>query len=550
MGKICKLLGIFAFLAVLGLVLWGCKDDGCDHKLSGTVRITGITQVGETLTAKASKLSGYGKIYFRWKRDRDTTIGEDNTYTVQAADIGSSITVTVERTCCEHVNVGDEIKRITSPSVVISDYTQGLAFTLINNGTAYSVSKGKSTVQYVIIPSTHNGLPVVEIADSGFSSYANMTSIIIPSGVTRIGNYAFFNCDNLTSVTIPVGVSNIGNFAFQGCNNLTTVFYGGENVTAWTAVAIGSNNTSLVNADILFYSETNLGTLNAHWRFIGGLPVIWGGTPGLAFSLNYSGTEYSVSKGKATDDIVVIPATYEGKPVTAIGSFSSYSNMTSITIPDSVTSIGYDAFYYCSSLTSITIPNSVTSIGSSAFLGCSSLTSINVNTNNPNYASQDGILYNKLKTNIIRAPYRISGSITIPNSVTSIGQKAFSECSSLTSITIPNSVTSIDDDAFYGCRNLSITWHYNPLLTESRTTYLKDYLETVIISNSVTSIGDSAFSGYNRLTSVTFMGTIIAINLSSAASFPGDLREKYLAGGIGNYTRPAGSYTWTKTREQ
>ena len=126
--------------------------------------------------------------------------------------------------------------------------------------------------------------------------------------------------------------------------------------------------------------------------------------------------------------------------------FSRCRGLTSITIPNSVTSLGNSAFEGCSGLTSVTIPNSVTSIGGSAFGGCSSLT-----------------------------------SVTIPNSVTSIGNNAFQYCSALTSVTIPNSVTSIGDVAFSYCSGLT----------------------SVTIPNSVTSIGSYAFSGCSGLTSLT-----------------------------------------------
>ena len=157
---------------------------------------------------------------------------------------------------------------------------------------------------------------------------------------------------------------------------------------------------------------------------------------------------------------VVIPSSleYNGTTysVTSIGSsaFSYCSGLTSVTIPNSVASIGNSAFYRCSGLTSVTIPNSVTTIGESAFANCSSLNSINVASGNTHYSSIDGVLYNYVQDTLIECPGART-SLTIPNSVTSIGNNAFFYCRGLTSITIPNSVTSIGNDAFGECRGLT-----------------------------------------------------------------------------------------------
>jgi hypothetical protein len=120
-----------------------------------------------------------------------------------------------------------------------------------------------------------------------------------------------------------------------------------------------------------------------------------------------------------------------------------------------VTSIGEGAFSGCSSLTSVTIPNSVTSIGGMAFSGCDSLAAITVAAANTAYSSVDGVVYNKTQTSLIQYPAGKTGSFTIPNSVTSIGDSAFSACTSLTSVTIPNSVVSIGRAAFSGCTSLA-----------------------------------------------------------------------------------------------
>ena len=175
---------------------------------------------------------------------------------------------------------------------------------------------------------------------------------------------------------------------------------------------------------------------------------------------------------------LVIPTKIEGKSVTKIGNkdfvgpFFMRDKLTSITIPNSVTSIDPNAFYKCNSLKSITIPDNVTSIGDDAFLGCSSLTGITI----PNGVTSIGIT----------AFYNCSNlkSITIGNGVTSIGNRAFYWCSSLTSITIGNGVTSIGKEVFVNC----------------------DSLTSITIPDGVTSIGEKAFYYCTNLSAVTFLG--------------------------------------------
>ena len=201
-----------------------------------------------------------------------------------------------------------------------------------------------------------------------------------------------------------------------------------------------------------------------------------------------------------------------GNALTNIEGLEGCKILTSVTIPNSVTSIGNKAFYGCTSLTSVTIPNSVTSIGVWAFDGCTSLTSVTI----PNSVTS-------IESGAFRNCTSLT-SVTIPNSVTSIESGAFQNCTSLSSVTIPNSVTSIGNYAFSGCTSLT----------------------SVTIPNSVTSIGQDAFYVCTSLTSVTFQGTITSDNFAIIRAFNGDLREKYLAGGIGTYTSAANVYTWTK----
>jgi hypothetical protein len=125
------------------------------------------------------------------------------------------------------------------------------------------------------------------------------------------------------------------------------------------------------------------------------------------------------------------------------------TSLTSVAIPNSVTSVGYGALDECTSLTSVTIGNSVTNIGDSAFFGCTSLAEIIVDPLNSSYSSADGVLFNKSRTVLIAYPGGKAGGYTIPDRVTSIGDYAFGYCTSLTNVVIPNSVTNIGDYAFW-----------------------------------------------------------------------------------------------------
>jgi hypothetical protein len=332
---------------------------------------------------------------------------------------------------------------------------------------------------------------VTSIGNNAFARCSSLTSVTIPDSVTSIGYGAFSDCSRLTSVSIPAGVTSIGNYAFNGCSGLTSVTIPNSvpsigvgtfwDCSSLTSVTIGSGVTSI--GDFAFNDCSGI----THFVFTGNAPTLepesFSGVPfdatvryssaatgweatfgGLTAVADYldvltystANNQVTITGYTGTGGVVIIPASIGGAPVTAIGenAFLDSSSLTSVTIPASVTSIGGGAFSGCSGLTSVTIPASVTSIGLGAFSGCSGLINIEVDINNLTYTSVGGVLYNKDQTTLIKFPASKSGSYTIPNSVTSIGNEAFAGCTALTSVTIPDSLTSIGNDAFAGCSSL------------------------------------------------------------------------------------------------
>jgi hypothetical protein len=228
------------------------------------------------------------------------------------------------------------------------------------------------------------------------------------------------------------------------------------------------------------------------------------------FSYTVTNGTLTITGYIGTDANVVIPSTLHGLPVTSIRTSAFLgSGLTSIVIPNSVSSIGDSAFDGCNSLTNVTIPNSVTNIGGSAFLGYS-LTAITVDSANQNYISFGGVLFDKAETTLIQYPEAKAGtSYTIPDTVTSLGQAAFLGCYELTSVTIPNSFTSIGGNAFESCPSLTNVTIPNSV-TSIRTFSFLDCvsLSNVTIPNGVTSIGYAAFSSCTSLTHVTIPDSV------------------------------------------
>ena len=339
-----------------------------------------------------------------------------------------------------------------------------LYYNLDDTNQTAEVEGNSSASGEIIIPTsvTYNSVSysVTSIGDYAFYGRSGLTSVTIGNSVTSIEEYAFYDCSGLTSVTIPNSVTSIGEYAFKGCCGLTSV-------------TIPNSVTSI--GDWAFYLCTGLTSplYNAHV-------------------------------------FAYMPRSYSG----------AYS------IPSGIESIAGGAFYYCRGLTSVTIPNSVTSIiGDDAFRDCSGLTSVVWNAKN---CSTSGGFGSQVKSFVFGSEvekipaYCCSGmsnltSVTIPNSVTSIGNYAFRDCTGLTSVTIGNSVTSIGNMAFGRCSGLTsvtIEAETPPTLDESAfsDTYCSIYVPCGTLDSYKTAEGWSNYQYRIRYAPYSYTITPKAIN--------------------------------------
>ena len=432
-------------------------------------------------------------------------------------------------------------------------YTKGLEFTLSSDGTYYNVSDYTGDSEKVVFIEKYNNKPIKGIDTSAFEDCTYITSItipdsvtsigegafsgcsgltdvyyegdiagwcnisfesdssnpmyyadnlyingellqgelILPNSVTGIGDYAFYNCTSLTSIEIPSSVTSIGISAFSGCSGLTDVYYEGD-IAGWCNISFESDSSNP-----MYYADN----LYINGEIISGEIVL-------------------------------------GNNITIIPSYTfKNSNITSITIPDSVTSIGEGAFTGCSSLESITLPfigakAGVTLsdtnqyplgyiFGTTSYTGgvateqsyCGSSTSSTTSTTYYIPATLKSVIVTG--GNILYGAFYNCSSLTsieIPDSVTGIGDYAFYNCTSLTGIEIPSSVTSIGISAFDNCISLtSITIPEGVTSIGEYTFYNCTSLTSIEIPSSVTSIGRSAFSGCSGLTSIEIPNSVTSI---------------------------------------
>ena len=575
------------------------RKDKSKHTYSDWTVVKAATTTEEGLERRECSVCGYEETRSVSKLKVNLTFNSNGGSAVDNVSLncGEAIAVVPTKDNCLFLGWYDETfttKYESAPQSDISLYAKWIDL----SGYRYEVDGSNITIYEYIGSDTEVVIPegVTSIGSSAFSNCSSLTSVTIPDSITSIGSFAFYGCINLTSVTIPNSVTSIGDNAFNECYKLVEVINKSSlNIEkgSWDYGCVGcralevknSGESSIVDKDgYIFYTVDNINYL-----------------------VGYTGNETSL----------VLPSNYNGESyVINYCAFYDCDSIISITIPDSVTSIGFGAFVYCSNLTSVILSSGVTNIGTSAFFGCSNLASITIsnsvesiegnaftecirlvevinksslniekgswdygyvgchaleikNSGESSIVNKDGYIfytvdninylveYTGNETSLV-LPSNYNGesyvinkyafydcdsiiSITIPDSVTSIGDCAFYECSSLTSVTIPDSITSIESSAFFGCSNLKYNEYdngyylgndTNPYLVlvkakSSDITFCEinknckllmasafahcSSLTSVTIPNSVESIGVSAFSGCINLTSVTISDSVTSI---------------------------------------
>ena len=473
--------------------------------------------------------TGAAQLAYQWSKN--------GTNLVDAGAISGATSATLAINNLEFADAGSYLVVVTnlfggaSTGAVLTVTSASPAgdFNCMTNEGSITITGYKGPGGAVIIPDSIGGLPVTAVDGFAFYYSSSLTRVTIPGSVTSVLAYAFYACSSLSNVVFGSSVTNLGSPVFDSCASLSaiTVDNGNPLYASEAGILFDKTLTTLIQYPMGLagsYTIPNRVTAigNAAFTSCASLTSV-------TISSNVHNLSDSAFENCGSLTNVIIP-----NSITNLGArvFSSCGNLNGIIIPDSVRSIGENAFNYCSSLGGLVIPGSVISIGDNAFNGCSSLasigipdsvtsigrnafgncailTAINVDTNNPAYSSEAGVLFNKSQTTLLVCPAGKTGSYTISSGCTNIADNAFSMCSGLTRITIPDSVAAIGIWAFGDCIGLTEITIPSGITSIGFGMFQNCIsLASVTIPNGVTTIGNMAFNSCSGLTNVTIPASV------------------------------------------
>ena len=424
--------------------------------------------------------------------DGVTSIGDDAFEYSSIGDI--SISDTVKKIGSAAFYGSKRLREIKIPDSVTD--IGALAFNLCGDIVTVTLSKNMTQIKNYTFESCKQlvsiDIPegILSIDKYAFSNCSRLKSVKIPNSVTNIGPHSFWDCGSLKQIEIPSSVTNIDTTAFDGCTAFEVYCEKGSVADTYKYPEGTKKIYGNMPIDDVLYSGT-CGTDATYTLYKDGLFVVSGS--GEAVGEIYISNKDWVKKVEVKEGITKLA-----------GCFKGFSEMTEVSLPDSVGSISSGCFSECTSLKSITIPSSVKEIGETTFEGCTNLESIIVDPQNRNLKSIEGDVYSKDGTKMIYCAYGKT-YVEIPQGVNTIEKSAFSFNENIRSVKIPNSVTEIEEGAFRACTALeSIEIPENVEYIRSFCFFGCSNLTDLKLNKRLRVIGYLAFDGCSKLKGIVF----------------------------------------------
>ncbi len=378
---------------------------------------------------------------------------------------------------------------------------------------------------------------LTEFGDGAFYGCSALQTIELPSGITEIFMYLFCECTSLASVTIPASVTEIVEYAFYGCSALSRISFRGT-MEQWKSISVGTANEPLhfvvIDCSDGTIDYSNSCGPNLTWSFeessgtltISGTGALWD-----------NAYPWSDLRGEIRRVVVEEGVTVLSDTSTTLGPFQDCVNLTQVSLPEGLVTLGWRCFQNCDSLVEVALPASLQKINQSAFGDCDSLLRLPVPEESETFTFSDGVLYSKDLTTLVLCPGGKSGEFTVPDRVVAFSLRAFWGCRKLTAVHIPDTVTDLGNNTFQYCvslREVNIPTGVTQLPISCF--YGCSSLEEITIPASITSIYGATFYDCPSLKKVIFLGSAPEIQSSTIFDTSVTATAYY----------PAGDESWTE----